>query len=413
MFFYFLTFILLFLYFVIKIRYGSSVRTFILRSIQFLQWKKSIVLNSDDKLCKLVLDASDTKGKGLEYFFALDGWAPIYNSESVDGERWKKLLAIFRKIIPCLDYSERIENLVTKHVGKIFKEVKFLDCKGLELLTLRIFFELLFKREIKTAEDEELLLNATKEWRKHVAQKGNSNLPLKEKMITKMIEYVSESEFNFEQIKSEHKANTYEAISMFMQPFIISPIINFTDIFAELFLLLSEHPEYKEKIKNSLLEDHKNENTLSITLCCLYEAIRLKHPFPIFERDIQRNIDYNGRKITKGTHVYIELDNFVQEKRYFPERWLDTEYYKNASWILFASGPRMCAGKQIATLIMEGMIKQMLLQTNFNWEQMKVWIGHGLSGRRNDNSLGVEEASYQIKALLRCYGRIAKEWFVK
>ena len=416
MFFYFLAFTLLLFWFVLKIRYGSSSRSFILKSLQLLQGRRSIILNSDDKLCKLVLDSSDTKGKGIEYFFALNGWAPIFNSESVDGDRWKKLIAIFRKIIPCLDYSERIENLVNKHVGRILKEIKVIDCKGLELLTLRIFFELLFKREVKTAEDEELLLNATGEWRKHVAQKGNSKLPLKQSMITKIVEYASESEFNFEQIKNEHKASTYEAISMFMQPFIISPIINITDIFAEFFLLLSKHPEYQQKIKISLLENEKkekNENTLTMILCCIYETLRLKHPFPIFERDVQRTIDYNGRHITKGTHVYIELDSFVQEKSYFPERWLDNEYYKNKSWILFATGPRMCAGKQIATLIMEGMIKQMLLQTNFNWEQMKVWVGHGISGRRNDNSFGIEETQYQIKALLKGYGRIVKEWFVK
>lgn len=413
MFLYFIVFTILFFWFLFKIRYGSSVRTLLLKSLQLLQGRKSIILNSDDKLCKLVLDSSDTKGKGIEYFFALDGWAPIFNSESVDGERWKKLIAIFRKIIPCLDYSERIENLLIKHVDRILKEIKFIDCKGLELLVLRIFFELLFKREIKTAEDEELLLNATGEWRKHVAQKGDSKLPLKQRMITKMIEYVSESEFNFEQIKNEHKASTYEAISMFMQPFIISPIINITDIFAEFFLLLSQHPEYQQKIKTSLLENKKNENEISMILCCIYETLRLKHPFPIFERDVQRTINYNGRQITKGTHVYIELDSFLQEKNYCPERWLDIEYYKDKFWILFATGPRMCAGKQIATLIMEGMIKQMLLQTNFNWEQMKVWVGHGISGRRNDNSFGTEETKYQIKALFRGYGRIVKEWFVK
>jgi hypothetical protein len=416
MFLYFFLFIFPFFYFLYKLRYGSSVRTFLLILIQFLQGKKTLVLNSDDKLCKLVLDSSDAKGKGIEYFFSMDGWAPIYNSESVDGERWRKLLAIFRKIVPCLSYSERLENIMVKHVSKIFQEKEILDSQGLELLTLRVFFELLIKQEIRNAEDEEVFLRGTKEWRKHVAQKGSSSLPLKHEMINKMIEYLSESEFNLENIKTDHKATTYEAISMFLQPFIISPIINFTDIFSEFFLFLESNPEYKEKLKNSLLKNEKNEEdeeSISLILCCVYETLRLKHPFPILERDVLRTFDYNGRQITKGTHVYIELDNFSQEKTFFPERWQNKEYQKNSSWILFATGPRMCAGKQIAIIILEGLIKNLLLHSNFDWEKIKVWVGHGVSGRRNDNSFSLEESSFQIKALLKCLGTISKGWLVR
>lgn len=118
--------IILFLIFaihiIISIRFGSSGRTLGLKLICSLQGIPSIVLNSNSKLCKAVLDSSNTKGHGLEMYFALPGWLPIYNSESVDGELWRKLLSIFRKIVHKLNYSERLPAIIKKHCIRINTE---------------------------------------------------------------------------------------------------------------------------------------------------------------------------------------------------------------------------------------------------------------------------------------------------
>lgn len=399
-----LTFLIIALvYFLFRIRYDSSGRTFILKLICSLQNIPSIVLKSNAKLCKMVLDSSDVKGKGMEFFFALPGWSPIYNSESVDGDRWRKLLSIFRRIMHKLDYQERMGDITVKHCKRICEDYDNIDSMAIQILTVRVFFELLFKKEI-TLQDEKLFIAGTNEWRKHVAQKGESDKILKEKMVDRVIEILKESQFDIEGLKEEFNADKYELVSSFMQPFLISPIINFSDIFCELSIFLSKNKQYEEKLFEVKDMDKKlNENTFSIHLGIIYESIRLRHPFPILERDLTRDVTDGNITLHKGTHVYIELDSFVQSQDFKPENWQNIDYYKENSWILFATGPRMCAGKVIALNVMENMLKELVKGKKGNFEKLKMWENHAISGRVNDSTVNLKEVRHQVKTLFKTF----------
>lgn len=398
--------IIFLLYFLFRMRYDSSGRTFILKLMCSLQNIPSLVLKSNPKLCKAVLDASDTKGHGLEMYFALPGWLPIYNSESVDGERWKRLLSIFRKIVHKLDYAERLPAITLKHTQRACEENENIDSIAIQKLTVRVFFELLFKKEI-TIEDEILFIDATNEWRKHVAQKGESDLALKERMIDRIMEHLRESQFDIEGLQNEFKADKYEMVSSFMQPFLISPIINFSDIFCEAALYLDQNPEYQRKLGELALDQNENKGDAPISLfvSVIYEAIRLKHPFPVLERETTRDVTDGKVIIPKGTHVYIELDCFMQSQKFEPENWMNTEFYKENSWILFATGPRMCAGRMIALQVLEEMMRLLVLNKKADFKKLRMWDNHKISGRRNDNTVSFKEVIFQVKVI----GRVFKE----
>lgn len=400
-----LTILAFLVYLLFRLRYDSSARTFILKSLCFLQNTPCIVLKSNPKLCKAVLDSSDTKGKGIEHFLALPGWNPIYNSESVDGELWKKLLTIFRRIMHKIDYNERLPAITKRECQRIIEENDNIDSLAVQRLTIRVFFDLLFRKEIEN-DDEKLFIDATNEWRKHVAQKGDSDMLLKEKMVERVLQLLKETkDFDIEDLQKQFSANKYELVSAFMQPFLISPLINFSDIFCEVGLFFKNYPKYQEKLRAQVFSGSPQpENTISLPLAIIYESLRIKHPFPILERDLTRDVTDGRVTLPKGTHVYIELDGFSQSQTFEPENWFNTEYYKENSWILFATGPRMCAGRVIAVQLLENMLIELVKGKNGDFSKLRMWENHKVSGRSNDNSFSMKEAGFQIKMLANVFG---------
>ena len=130
---------------------------------------------------------------------------------------------MFRRIVHKVDYNERLPSIVKTHCQKAVASYSNIDSEIIQRIVLRIFFDLLFHKEI-THEDEELFLQATTEWKRHVAQKGDSDKVIKEKMVDRIMELVIESNrYDVEALMKEFSADKYETASMFMQPFIISP----------------------------------------------------------------------------------------------------------------------------------------------------------------------------------------------
>ena len=368
----------------------------------------SVVLRTNPKLCKTVLDSSNVKGHGVEMHFAFPGWQPIFNSESVDGEKWKKLLSIFRKIVHKLNYAERFPEILKKHCQRICEENQNIDSLAIQRLTARVFYELVFNKTLSGA-DEKTFVDATNEWRRHVAQKGNSDIRLKEKMIERVMEsvYSSQIQYDVEALLSEFKADKFELASSFMQPFLISPIINFSDIFCELSLLLEKNPKYELLLKEQALKpDESKESTTSLFLSVVYEAIRIRHPFPILERELTQDVSDGKELIPKGTHVFIELDSFSQNNCFQPENWANQEYCKENSWILFATGPRMCAGRLIAIQALEIIMRELVKNKDGDFRRLRFYENHKISGRRNDSTVSLKEIVFQLKTLGRVFGNI-------
>jgi len=303
------------LYVIFHIRYDSSGRTFLLKLMASFQKMPSFVLKDNPKLCKAILDSCENKGRGVEMHLTCPAFLPLYNSESVDGDRWRRLLSMFRKIVHSLDYSDRLPAIIQKHCQRLCEEYDNIDSVAIQKLTARVFFELLFNKEINLS-DENICVDATNEWRKHVAQKGQSSLSLKEEMISRMLDHLKVSQYDTNNLQQEYHADKYEMASSFLQPFLISPIINFPDIFCEISFLLENNPKYQTILKKCCLEDFnekaKEETSISFPLAIVYESLRLKHPFPILERELTKDVVEGKVHLKKGTHVYIELDSFIQ-----------------------------------------------------------------------------------------------------
>jgi cytochrome P450 len=129
----------------------------------------------------------------------------------------------------------------------------------------------------------------------------------------------------------------------------------------------------------------------------------LKHPFPILERELKKNLHLNGASHEAGTHFFIMLDQFEQDPKFDPERWLkspdENPYYS----IPFAAGPRMCIGKPIAMELLVELLKSFLLEIPD--EKTKPALGHLYSGRDNDGESSKAESAYQLKTFSRALWR--------
>lgn len=351
------------LYNIYYMRY-NNIRRLILN---LLTDSKKVIFLDDIKnieLIDLILKNSKIKGKGLEYYFALPAWYPIYNVESVDGELWIQLKTQVQRIIPKIK-NDNLIYLTKKYTKKIFDEQTIVCAKYFSLLPAYIFYELLFD-ECLNDETAELFYKASIEWRKEISIKGKACSKIKMQF------------YNFFQRKLETTDRI--VISAYAQPFFISPMINFNDIFAS----ISDIPK------------HMISNTNIIPI--IMESIRLQHPFPILERELEQDLYYD-RFYPKGTHIYIELDKFIQDPIFNINKWINMEYciYSN---LIFGTGPRRCIGKQLALTMLSNIIDTINKNDGYK-DKCYPTIGYKYSGRKNDNTTDLPEIIYQIKLFIK------------
>ena len=87
----------------------SNFRQCLLLLLSYLSGTKNVVFinNIEDiLLCEKVLKNSDKKGYGIEYHLSMSAWEPIYNIESIDGEKWKCVRKYFHMIASKIDISK-------------------------------------------------------------------------------------------------------------------------------------------------------------------------------------------------------------------------------------------------------------------------------------------------------------------
>jgi len=144
-----------------------------------------------------------------------------------------------------------------------------------------------------------------------------------------------------------------------MQPFIISPMINMSDIAVLL------HKNSDQYLKNNFASFY------SYLDFCLFSD----HPFPVLERfDKETNTQY---VIDLRT-----LPNYVSEKE--------------GNSLNFGVGIRGCLGRFYAKEFIQGFFEDFVKEKNL----FKPKQGHLFSGRDNDN-FDLNESFYQIKLLFK------------
>jgi hypothetical protein len=352
------------------------------------QGKKIVILDSDPALCGKILAASATKGTFLEQLFSTPAWHPIYSIESVDGALWKQLSHDFAKVMNQLRWPERVRPLIEKHCASL---PQLIDAETISRLVLRILFALLFEHEI-SKDDETLYYQASMEWRKEVAILGKADSRIKEAFWQRLTAQVAASRFK-EGLES-YRSDPSSWLSVFAQPFLLSPQINISDIFVAVFdflkadtILLARARGWAEANDNARLEG------------IVLEALRLRHPFPVLEREIPRDLVLQGKRYAAGTHFFILLDRFKQDQTFDPERWLQTKGENPYAAIPFSAGPRMCIGKPIAMELLRELLKNFLLA--YPIEALQPQRGHRYSGRNNDGQESLAESWYQLRTFAR------------
>ncbi len=368
-----------------SIRYGGGrfdFRTLYIQICCRLQKKKAMIYKSNPADCAKILNTSSVKGTFLEQIFATPAWHPIFSIESTDGDTWKNLIRKFKFISQEIKWQEKISPLTKKHLEEVIKKnrtnCKFkVDSETISRLCLKILYEVIFETPIQT-DDEDVFYQASIEWRKELAIKGQGSTSVKLDFWNRLGKIVKESKFSDH---FENKKDRDTLLSTFAQPFLISPQINVSDIFVAVFYFLRSDPEIFSQALHSAQNGKK-----SYLNGIILESIRLRHPFPVLEREDP-----------KDPHIqyFIFLDQFQQDKIFDPNRWTQNSSQNPYHSLPFGTGPRMCAGKPIAMELLTELLQAILI--HFPEEQIRPDLGHLYSGRNNDRGQSWTETLYQMR----------------
>lgn len=370
---------------------GLSARSRFMQLCGKLQGRKVAILNSNPEACARVLASSNNKGQGIEMMLACPAWDPVYSIESVDGERWEWLSKEFVKLYARLDWQNKIAHLTKKHVANFAKRCDedrefVLDAEQISRLTAHILFDLAFSRSMTDIEND-VFYTASLEWRKEIAVKGKASPKAKADFWEMLGSLIENSEFANDLKANAHQRNMY--LSLFAQPLIISPQINFSDIMSAVF----KHLDSDNIVREKAVHAAKAGDVEHMQNICM-ESIRLNHPFPVLERELTRKLKVVDEEFEAGTQIYIMLDEFKQEQDFNPDRWIKGAKNPYRS-MPFGTGQRMCLGKQLATDMMGEMLMGIL--RSFPSDRIRPSDNHLYSGRDNDGKDSISTILYQLK----------------
>lgn len=333
----------------INIRFDDG-RAFLLSLLCMKNGCKAMTVTDLTVARQVLLNSSD-KGSCIEEKIATPAWSPVLSLESVNGSLWEDLKSrflIFQKhLLPIEELAQITRKIVSSQDLNID-----IDAKQVVRITLACFIKWLFNLDWNP--QWEFVCEASWEWRKEIAVKGKANTSIKSQTVNWMIDLINQSKY-YELFGEEWSKPEY--YSIILQPFILSPMINMSDIAVS----TSKHPE------------------LSIN-----ELIHYYHPFPILERYISQDLiintnDNSSILIKANTQVFIPLDRIGQSQR-----------YDNQKWSPFGVGPRKCLGNQYAIIFLTEFIAHLKNHPKFVPEKR-----HKYSGRNNDD-LTFSESMYQF-----------------
>jgi len=383
-----------FLYLILKLRYEFSL--FPLLLITKIQRRNFKVLNSMSEI-KKVLKLSD-KGHVIEELFATPAWHPILSVESTNGTTWETLRKNLLSFIEHIPSKDKLGSIAQEEATNLIKNRVVLDSKQISKSTLKIFLKWLFSKKEKTnqtmtkeasandfsqnsyiekninsnitedvnSNDEYEFINkflteefldkmyhSSIEYRKEIAIKGKGCVEKKQYAVDSIVNILKQSKFS-----NLYDWEKPECYSFIMQPFIISPMINISDIAVSLQNFYSKYDNNEFKNFNSYLD------------FCLFN----EHPFPILER-------YEAET---NTQYFIDLKSLK-----------DHVSLNDGSVLNFGMGIRGCLGRVYAREFINSFFENFIKEEKL----FSPKLGHLYSGRDNDNG-SFSESVYQIKVLL-------------
>ncbi|XP_065644381.1 uncharacterized protein LOC136075362 [Hydra vulgaris] len=340
-------------YFVYNLRYKFlSFQLYLLTRIQGHRFK----LAKTPEEIKEALMLTD-KGRGIEELIATPAFDPILSLESVNGEKWvelKKNFLILQRFLPTIQQLGIVAKYeMTKKINKN-KSSEF-NSKDVSILTLKIFVNWMFNEvdsfnNILCEEKLNKIYKSSIEFRKQIAFKGVGSKAKKQESIDIIVELLKSSQ-KYKNVF--HDWSQPEYFSVVMQPFIISPMINISDIAVSVKQNMHKIEKFNFDIDSFI--DH---------------AIFKAHPFPILER-------YNRKT---QTHIFFKIEDLKEEK------------YN------YGYGPRACLGRLYAREFLKNFFEPII--QNKQTIKFMPEKGHLYSGRDNDNG-HLKESIYQLKMIAK------------
>lgn len=371
-----------------SLRYGGGavdLRKQFIRVCARLQRKSVLIVAHNPKLCARILASSETKGSFVEHLFAIPAWKPIYSIESEDGPRWQELATYCAEVLRGLRWRESMAAQVAAQVQGLGARV--VDAEQVSRITVRVLYGMLFDKQLSNA-DEDLFYQASIEWRKQIAMKGAGSGEIKALFMRRFHQLIKESKF----AEGLNRCSDNPAVwlSVFAQPFIISPQINVSDIMAAVFGFLRQDAGLYEDTRRQALAG--NDSFLNAVIM---ETMRLRHPFPVLERELTRELEIDGKMVKAGTQVLIPLDQFEQDQVFRPQSWLQPGERHPFEGLVYGAGQRICLGKMLAKSLLVEMLRCLLIQVPA--ERLDPERGHLYSGRDNDQNTSFAEFFYQVR----------------
>ncbi|GJQ72048.1 hypothetical protein Trydic_g3149 [Trypoxylus dichotomus] len=145
-------------------------------------------------------------------------------------------------------------------------------------------------------------------------------------------------------------------------------------------LLLAKNPDIQDKafkeVEAILSEKSNDEDMLVSGLsrmvylhAVIEEAMRLYTPVPYLMREVADTIEYNGRKLLKGTMIAVLTSALHRNPRYYvnpnmfmPERFLGNDNTTLNSYMPFGGGLRNCIGTKYAMMSMKTFLAKFLMK---------------------------------------------------
>ena len=366
-----------------SIRYQQlfQARKALMHTCGILQGKKVHIIDKDFEAHLPLLKNSNRKGTFIERFITYPAWQPTLSIESMDGETWKTLQHQFRRVFTSLPWKTELPKIIEEEIRFVTNPVidNYKFRKILAQILHRLVFE--FKADESTIT---LICDASIEWSKELALKGKGCSQTKELFWQHFQHLTRNSRHYPDQDLSHHQEIIL--MSAIAQPIFISPLINICDIFASVTEIITQDPQWE-----AWLIQKQTEGSRSSLLHFLFEAIRVYHPFPILERELTKDMKIHGKDFLRGEQIFFVLDTFQINREIQPDQWEDPQPHQKA--FLFGAGPRGCVGQQLAELLIQ--------ETLWNLVQNHISLKHlnenaNISGRINDSNPLPNEGRYQF-----------------
>ncbi|CAI5737264.1 unnamed protein product [Peronospora destructor] len=313
-----------------------------------------------------ILNSSGDKGDLIESLLSLPAWSPIISLESVNGEQWERMKAQFIKLTTRLQPISKLTTIFETRSRELLQSETVIDALKLNELSVICFYEWVFERHFRH-EKFALVCQATWEWRKQLALKGLADKAVKQRTVEWCVEEIRRTPRLYDLFGEKWAEPEY--YSLILQPFVISPAINLTDVAVVI----------KEWVNTTPV-------TESITPEIIRQCVCSAHPFPVIERYFLKGNAEIG--IFPNTHVLIPLDEMAGDA------------YVAGVDLSFGAGTRVCVGRHMAMKAMIGLFTDSFARSN----KFQPKLNHKYSGRHNDGNESVTETLYQLQLGLRAIG---------